>query len=306
MSHLAQGIAIVVVLGHATIAARQMELAVVQAVVKDEAGKPLEDATLRLRDVERGRETTIKSDTNGRFYRRGLQAVDYELIVEKLGYQSIHDRVRLTAGTDRRLEFTLARSAPDGSEEFAKGVDAFNRGDAAEAVRLFEAAVKKAPALPEVRVNLALAYLRLGKTAEGVAELENAASLGSADARVLFQLGGAYVEMQANDKAIAAFEAGLAKQPDRSDSLAWEATVTLGAVYFAKGDNDKAAAQFDQALAAKPGSAAPLLGRAKVHVSTGEIAKALQLFDRIVAAHPGTVEATQAETLAKELRKGRG
>ena len=79
--------------------------------------------------------------------------------------------------------------------------------------------------------------------------------------------------------------------------------MTLAAVYFAKGDADKAAGLFEKALAARPGTAAPMLGLAKVHASKGDVPKALELFDKVVAAHPGTPEAEQAAVFIKELRK---
>jgi tetratricopeptide (TPR) repeat protein len=282
----------------------QMELGVMTGMVTDDAGAPLEGATVRLRDLERGRETTFKSDKNGRFYRRGLQAVEYEMVVEKDGYQPVKDKVKLVAGTERRLDFKLAKAAPAGAEEFAIGIAAFNKGDNAAAAQAFEAALGKAPNLPEIRVNLGLAYLRLGRNADAVAQLEQATALGLGAANVQFQLGAAYVEMQALDQAAAAFEAGLAKQPDLKDPMAYEATVTLGAVLFAKGQNDKAAALFEKALAVKPDAATPSLGLAKVHFSKGDVDKALALFDRVVALHPGTPEAAQAATFIKELRKG--
>jgi tetratricopeptide (TPR) repeat protein len=283
--------------------AGQMELAVLTGTVKDDAGKPLEGVTFRLKDVGRGRETTIKSDKEGRFYRRGLQAVEYELVVEKEGYQPIRDSIKLTAGTDRRFDFKLAKAAPEGAGDFAKGVEAYNRGDHQAAAQAFEAVLQKAPDLPEVRVNLALAYFRLSRTADAVAQLEKAAALAPNEPRVLFQLGGAYVEIKDLDKAAAAFENGLAKQPDLNDPLAYEATVTLGAVHFAKGDNDKAMARFEKALAAKPAAAAPTLGLAKIQFSKGDVPKALQLFEQVVQSAPGSPEAAEAEVFIKELKK---
>lgn len=291
-------------LGSTPVASSQIELGVIQGVVTDDAGNPLDEVTFRIRDTGRGRTFTIKSDKSGRFYRRGLPAVEYEITVEKDGYQPIRDKVRLNAGVDRRFSFKLVRAAPPGAEEFAQGVEAFGRGDHAAAAKAFEAAVDKAPDLPEVRVNLAMAYLRLQRTADAVAQIEKAATLSSEVPSVLFQLGGVYVEANDLDKAAAAFEKGLAKQPDLNDALAYDATVTLGAVHFAKGRNDQAMAQFEKALGARPGAAAPSLGLAKVHFSKGEVDKALALFDRIVAQHPGTPEATQAASFIKELRKG--
>ena len=296
-------VAIGVVLAAIPVAAGQMELAVIQGTVKDEAGKPLEGVTFRLKDIGRGSETTVKSDKSGKFYRRGLQAVEYELVVEKEGYQPINDKVRLSAGENaRRYDFKLVKAAPEGAGDFAKGVEAYNKGDNAAAAAAFEAAMAKAPDLPEIRVNLALAYFKMQRTADAVTQLEKAASLAPNNQAVLFQLGGAYVEMQQLDKAMAAFEKGLAIKSDATDPLVWEATTTLGAVYFAKGEADKAIAQFEKALAVKPGAPAPTLGLGKVYFSKNDVAKALQLFEQ-VAAQKGTPEAAEAEVFIKELKK---
>jgi tetratricopeptide (TPR) repeat protein len=213
-SFVRRGLLVLLAIGAALVAipvaAGQMELAVIQGTVKDEAGKPLEGVTFRLKDIGRGSETTIKSDKNGKFYRRGLQAVEYELVVEKDGYQAITDKVRLSAGENsRRFDFKLAKAAPEGAGDFAKGVEAYNKGDHAAAAAAFEAAMAKAPDLPEIRVNLALAYFKLQRSADAVAQLEKAASLAPNNQAVQFQLGGAYVEMQSLDKAMPAFEKGL-------------------------------------------------------------------------------------------------
>jgi tetratricopeptide (TPR) repeat protein len=296
-------VGVLALLAAAVPVAAQMELAVFQGTITDETGTPLEGVTIRLRDLERGSDTVLKSDKAGKFYRRGLRAIDYEMTVEKEGYQPINDKIRLTTANERRLDFKLAKASPAGSAEFAKATAAYNAGDFAGAAKMFEEVVAKAPNQPEARINLALAYLRLDKPAEAVAQLEQVAAGGNADPRVQFQLGGAYVDTKQLDKAVTAFEAGLARQPDLKDPGAWEAAVTLGAVYFAQGNADKAAGLFDKALAARPGSAAPMLGLAKVSAGKGEVQKALELFDKVVAAHPGTPEAEQAAAFIKELRK---
>jgi tetratricopeptide (TPR) repeat protein len=283
-----------------------MELGVMQGTIIDEAGAPIEGATLRLRDLERGREITLKSDKSGKFYRRGLQAVEYEMVVEKDGFQPIKDRVKLVAGTDRRFDFKLAKATPAGAEDFQQGVAAYNKGDFASAAKMFEAAIQKAPTVPDLYVNLALAYFRLNRSPEAVTQLEKAASLGPNDPKIHYQLGSAYVEMQSYDKAIAAFEKGLGAQPNLQDPLALEAASTLGAVYFAKGDLEKAASQFQKVLAAKPGAAGATLGMGKVHFSKGEVDQAIKLFEQVVSSHPGTPEATQADAFLKELRKNKG
>ena len=283
----------------------QMELGVIKGRVLDDAGQPLEGVKIRLVNVDRGREVVLTSGKDGRFYRRGLQAVEYAMTVEREGYQPITDTVKLVAGTDRNFDFTLAKAAAGGSKEFQAGVSAFNAGNFEQAVTQFQAAIAQAPAVPALHVNLALALFRLNRSAEAVASLEKAAELGPNEAPIHYQLGSAYVDLQAYDKAVAALTKGLAARPDLTkDPLAAEATATLGAVYFAQGKVAEAEAEFQRVLAATPKNASATLGMAKVHFSRAEVPKALELFERVVAEHPGTPEATQAATFLKELRKG--
>lgn len=297
---------VVALLGSATPAlAAQMELGVIKGRVVDEAGAPLADVEIKLVNVDRGREVTLKTGKDGRFYRRGMQAAEYTISVRRDGYQPVNDKVRIVAGTDPDFDFKLAKAAAGGSKEFQEGVTAFNAGDFATAAARFEAAIAQAPTVPALHVNLALAYLRLQRSGEAVASLEKAAALAPADASVQYQLGSAYVDIQQYDKAVAALQKGLGATPDLAkDALAAEATATLGAVYFAQGKVPEAEAAFQRVLAARPDSAAGLLGMGKVHFSRNEIPKALELFEKVVAAQPGTPEAAQAATFVKELKKG--
>lgn len=286
----------------------QMELAVIQGTVVDQqTDQPLPDVTIRLRDVERGRETVVKTDKNGRFYRRGMQAVLYEITVSKEGYKDIQDKLNLRTGVENRYNFELAAATPAGAEEFQQGVAAYNNQDYQAAAAAFEAAIQKQPDTPDVYVNLALAYYRMQRTADAVAQLEKAASLAGSEPRIQYLLGSAYVDVKQYDRAVAAFEKGLATNPDlAADPLALEAASTLGAVYFARGDNAKAEAQFQKVLAAKPGAAGPTLSLAKIHFSKGDVDRALELFEQVVDQHPGTPEAAQAAGFITELRKNKG
>lgn len=282
----------------------QMELGVIKGSVVDDAGQPLAGVTIKLVNVDRGRETTLTTGKDGRFYRRGLQAVEYEMSVTKDGYQPVNDKIKLVAGTDRNFDFKLAKAAAGGSKEFQEGVTAFNGRDFALAASKFEAAIAASPAVAPLYVNLALAYFQLKRPAEAVAALEKGAALAPDDAAIQFQLGSAYVDTQAYDKAVAALQRGLARSDLTKDPLAVEAAATLGAVYFAQGKVAEAEEQFQKVLASRPGNAGATLGMAKVAFSKGDTARALELFQQVVATSPGSSEAAQAETFIKELKKG--
>ena len=284
-------------------ASAQMELAVIKGSVRDDAGKPLEGVSFRLTDPSRGRDYVIRSDKEGRFYRRGLPAVEYDLVAEKDGYQPIHDKVRLAAGMDRQFDFKLAKLAPIGAEDFARGVAAFEKGDAAAAAAAFEQAVQKAPDAPEARVNLGLVYLKLHRTADAIAQLEQAAALAPQSGDVHFQLGGAFLDAKQHERAIEAFKKGLDRQPDLSNPVSFDATLTLGALYFATGRNDEAIATFQQALTVRPDAPAPKLGLAKAAFSKGDLDLARKQFQDVATTVPGTPEAAEAEAFLRELEK---
>lgn len=299
---LAIGVALVVSAGPA---AAQMELGVIKGRIVDDAGTPLQGVTITLQNTERGRGVTITTDKDGRFYRRGLQAGEYAIKVAHPGFQAIDDKIRLVAGTDRNFDFTLAKAAAAGSKEFQEGVAAYNAKDFAQAAAKFEAAIAGSPTVAPLYVNLALTYFQLKRPAEAIGALEKAASLAPNDASIQFQLGSAYVDTQAYDKAVTALQAGLTAKPDLAkDAMAADATATLGAVFFAQGKVSEAEAEFQRVLAAQPGNAAALLGMGKVHFNRNEPAKALEIFERVVGTHPGTPEASQAETFVKALKKG--
>jgi len=295
---------VVLLLCGAAPALAQLELAVIKGQVLDEVGQPLQGVKIRLVNVDRGREIVLTSDKEGRFYRRALQGGEYEIKVDREGYQPINDKVKLVAGNDQNFDFKLVKAAASGSKEFQEGVAAFSSGNFEQAAKLFEAAIAQSPAVPALHVNLALAYFRLNRQTDAVASLEKAAALGPNEAAIQYQLGSAYVEMKAYDKAAAALEKGLASNPNlATDPLAVEAVSTLGAVYFAQGKIPEAEAQFARVLVATPGAPGATLGMAKIHFSKNDVQKALELFDQVVANHPGTPEARQAETFIKELRK---
>ena len=120
---------------------------------------------------------------------------------------------------------------------------------------------------------------------------------------MLFQLGGAYVEMNELDKAAAALEKGLAAQPDLTDALAYEAIATLGAVYFAQGRNDAAIARFERALAERPEATTAKLGLGKALFSRGDHARAFVLFREVITMAPDTPEAAETEAFIEALEK---
>ena len=231
-----------------------MELGVIKGRVVDEAGKPIPGVTIRLVNVDRGREVTITTDKDGRFYRRGLQVGGYELKVEHEGYQPVSNtdqdlrrhrqQLRLHAGqgAQRPARRSSRRASPPSTPS-----------DFATAATKFEAAVAQSPTVAPLYVNLALAYFQLKRPAEAVASLEKAAALAPGRRRASSSSSAAPTSTRRpTTRRWWRSRRAWPSHPDLAkDPLVAEAASTLGAVYFAQGKIAEAEAQFQKVLAAQ-------------------------------------------------------
>lgn len=281
----------------------QLELASFRGTVKDDGGNPIDGATLLLKDLARGTEITFDTNKKGSFYRRGLKAGEYELTIEKQGYQPFRDRLEFAAGEEKRLEFLLGPAVTPAGEAFQRGITAFSEGDIAGAAEAFEEAVRLAPGSAEAHTNLGLVYLQLSRIDEGIRELEQAVALDPQPVRTQLQLAAAYAQGRQMEKAIAIFEEVLEGSTDLSDPLTFEATVSLASLYFAVGRVDEAIQTYEEVLAARPESPAALVGLGKCHFNQGDRSKALEYFERVVAAAPDSPQASDARAFIEEIKK---
>ena len=306
----ALGIAILVgaaLLCGAVPADAQMELGVIKGRVVDEAGKPIQGVAIRLVNVGRGREVTITTDKDGRFYRRGLQVGGYELKVEHQGYQPVSNKIKIAGGTDSNFDFSLAKAAAGGSKEFQEGVAAFNAKDFARRRREVRGgnrpvadggAAARQPGAGLLPVEAA----GRGRRQPG----EGGARWPPTTPPIQFQLGSAYVDTQAYDKAVAALREGPDAARRTWPRIRWRPKPPRRSArsISRRARFPKPRPSSRRCSPPRPGNAGATLGMAKVHFSKGDAAKALELFEQVVAAHPGTPEAAQAETFIKELKKG--
>ena len=280
----------------------QSEFASLQGKVLDDQGQPIEGATLNLKDVTRGGETTFVTDKKGFFYRGNLRASEYELTISKAGYQGFRDRLSFKPGEESRQDFRLGPASSPAEDAFRKGVDAFSRGDYVSAAQAFEEVVRLAPDSAEGHTNLGLAYLQLSRTEEAVAALEEASRLAPDSFATGVQLAAAYAQANQTEKAIGAFENAFTKRHGPSDPIAVEARLGVGSLYFATGRVADAIDTYQKVLETSPGSAGALLGLGKCYFNSGEVERARQYLEDVVATAPDSPEAAEARRFLEQLK----
>ena len=196
----------------------------------------------------------------------------------------------------RRHRPQLRLQAGQGGRRRLEGVPGRRRGlqrrrlrAAAQTVRGGDRAVARR--CRALHVNLALAYFRLKRPTEAVAQPREGGGAGAERRRASsIQLGSAYVDMQAYDKAVAALEKGLARQArsGHGSAGASEAAVDAGRGLLRPGQGRRGRGAVPEG--ARRQARAPPARRSAWPRSTSARAtsqKALELFDQVVADAPG-------------------
>lgn len=149
----------------------------------------------------------------------------------------------------------------------------------------FRSAVECDPKLTFAYVALGEAYAEKGNDAEAAAAYANALRLDQHNIDALRGAAAIYLRGKQSQKALETLQALVKLQP--ADP---EAHADLGAAYFAAGNPDQAEHQFEAAVRIKPNQASALLGLANVCLKKGEQQKAIAILEQIVKLVPNAYE----------------
>ena len=166
-------------------------------------------------------------------------------------------------------------------------------GDASGAVEHLEAAVECAPEETEIRFNLAKAYRDLGRNLDAAEQLRRVTQSWPDKAQVWLELG---IALSRADMLNEAAET-IAKAIDLGANSA-QALSNLAAIYVQVSDIDRAEAAAKQAIDTDPGFAPAWVNLGIVHESRDELAKAIQIYERVLASRPADPSAASRHALA--------
>lgn len=186
-----------------------------------------------------------------------------------------------------KRDATPVRGDPEAATDaIRQGNALLARGQTAEAVRLYEAALEADAANADACVNLGFALKELGQPVVASEHLVRATQLNprSADAHYLL---GMVTEMQGNlPEAMRHLEDAVAIDPDLEP-----ARQDLCRMYLRDGNPNQVLRNLDRAIALQPGFAEAHLNRAYVLQSLGRMEEALASCDRAIVIKPAYPEA---------------
>ncbi len=172
-----------------------------------------------------------------------------------------------------------------------RGAVAMRNGRIADAEAAFREAVKLAPDLAEVHLDLGLVLGKEGKQQEAIASLTKATELDPKAASAHMFLGIFLYQANRRDEAIQALNQELLLNPKNVEALTW-----LGIVELAAGHPERAVNPFDQAAEITPNDLNVLEYRGKAHSLVAQ-----ESYARMARLNPNSwqVHKVQAELYAE-------
>jgi protein O-mannosyl-transferase len=174
------------------------------------------------------------------------------------------------------------------------GADALDRGDNAEAQRLFKNAIALGEPLGSAHMNLGVTLQQLKQHEPALAQFAQAQAKGFLEPSLFFHLGESYFATRSFDEAIKNFSISLERSPN--PEITFMSRVRRAEAATALGNFDAAIVDYKAITAAKPDAQRYSIGLAMAFNGKKDYTQSLQVLNQIIATRP-TAAARYARAL---------
>jgi tetratricopeptide (TPR) repeat protein len=294
-----------------------------QGQIKDESGKPVEGATITLRqgtgqvDPKADGPKSITTDKNGKWSTLGLAGGPWGILIEKPGYLPSEGQVKvnefaiaqplnvtLKAPTQQQVQQVQAAQKDSPAAQAKASLESANalltQNKYAEARAAYEAGMSKLEdksLYPAIYRAIADSYYKEGKTDQAIDTLKKSLELAPDDPDTLKLI----VTLLASSNREAEAKTYMAKLP-QGTQMDPAIGLNLGIKAFNEGKMDAALKEFDEVIAANPGLADAYYYRAMVHLNKSQNPQAKADLQKLLELEPDSKFAKDAKEFLKELK----
>ena len=286
---------------------------IVRGTVFDVDGMPVEGATVAIEATESSRRSETETNSDGEFMQIGLASGSYNVIVSKDDLQQTLP-ANVTQGRPVELSFQLTpvsgltqeqiKAEIQASEEFealAKGaVAAMAAGNDAEAIRMFNEVLVKAPDCGECHYNLGVAYNNQQQHAEAEASFLRSIEIAPTG-EAYTGLAGLYNAQEKFDLAQQASVKAAELSAAGGGGANAEAIYNQGVILWNAGNFAEAKDQFEQAVAADPSMAMAHYQLGMANLNLGQVPEARQAFEMYLKVEPNGPKAAEVKVFVEQL-----
>ncbi len=208
-------------------------------------------------------------------------------------------RVRFGSRSTDEMGDLLLMVVPRDPGELAGLREGFRRNELRQEVEGYEKRLETDGDDPDVRHELAFAYMELGRAADAIAEWRRVVRVRPGFAEAHYNLGGALENQGRRDEAILSFERAIEANPGYA-----EAHNNLGVLLQSEGRLKAAVLSYRRAIEIRPDYAFAHHNLGSALLAQGEVAEAIVHLERAVRIAPSYAQAqyTLASALGREGR----
>ena len=281
---------------------------VVRGKVLDQAGKPIEGATVTIEATESNRKAEVKTNRNGEFMQIGLPTGMYNVTAVKDNLKQVL-QARISQGAPVELAFQLSPSSgltPEQIKQQAEmqvlakdAIDAMRAGRDDEAIAKFNEIVAKIPTCSDCYYNLGVAYSKKAQYTEAEGAFQKAIELAPSNGDAYTGLANVYNAQKKFDLAAAA--SAKASELTSAGGGGAEASYNQGVIMWNAGKYAEAKDQFEAAVKADPNMAMAHYQLGMANLNLGQIPQARAAFEGYLKADPNGPKAAEVQTFLKQL-----
>jgi tetratricopeptide (TPR) repeat protein len=290
---------------------------VLRGVIRDEAGAPVEGATVIITQTGTGRKYEVKTNRNGEYLQVGLSTGAYTVMAEKDKLASSASKASVSARAQATLNLTIGATAASRAADTAEmtkmltavfdaGVAAASAGNHEEAIKKFQEAVTLVPGCYDCYNNMGLSYVQMKRYDEAEAAYKKSIEVRPDDPGAYNGLANVYntqrkfdLAAEASAKATQLSGAGGASAAGGGNA---DALYNQGVVLWNGGKIPEAKKQFEAAIAANPSHAEAHYQLGMALVNEGNMAGAATEFETYLKLAPSGPNAATAKGLLGQLK----
>jgi tetratricopeptide (TPR) repeat protein len=296
-----------------------------QGTVKDEAGKPIQGATIVLRkttervDPKTDGPKTLTTDKNGKWATLGLAGGSWGVLIQKEGYMDSEGQVNveeysvgvpqpinivLKKPTQQQVQAAQAQQQPSAGAQAKEAIEKGNAllaaGKFAEARAAYEEGMGKLEDKslhPAIYRAIADSYYKEGKANEAIDSLKKALEIAPNDPDTL-QLLVNLLASTGHEEEAKTYMARLPQGTKFDPAIG----LNVGIKAFNGGKMDEALKEFNDVIAANPSLADAYYYRAMVYLNKQQNAQAKADLNKLLELDPNSKFAKDAKDFLKELK----
>lgn len=274
----------------------------IEGFVTDEAGQPIQGATLKAECAERGGGTTIKTDKKGHFVLGGVVACSWSFDIQAPGYAPRNIAVNLPGESARlaplKVPLTKAGPPPELRAAAEKADAAYAAGRFDEARAEYEKLLTLRPDLATtIHQQIGFTYVQQKQYQKALEYLELVLASDPANAQIRAIAAQAALEGRMLEKARQLL-AGL----EESSITSADVFFNMGVNFFNAGEVKDSIEYFGKALKLDPSHVDAYYRRALAYLGLGQMVEAKADFQKVVELSAEGEMATMAKKALEQLK----